>query len=71
MYNFLSSSLKQMFYSNNIIKNTQPINHKMEILLKKLKNEGIIQSQIVYNAMSQVDRGEFSDSKSCYDDWQE
>jgi protein-L-isoaspartate O-methyltransferase len=40
----------------------------MELLLNKLKENKVIESDIVYNAMLQVDRGEFTDSPDAYRD---
>jgi hypothetical protein len=44
------------------------LNKKMEPLLSSLSMKGYIKSDIVYNSMLQVDRGDFTESKYAYDD---
>jgi hypothetical protein len=53
---------------NSISSISTSINSKMKILCDKLLKEGVIKSEKVYQAMLQVDRGEFTDSFSAYDD---
>ena len=60
-----------MFNPNYFTKDTKSGRLKMESLLNSLKHKGVILSQQVYNAMLEVDRGDFSNSSSCYDDWQD
>jgi protein-L-isoaspartate O-methyltransferase len=43
-------------------------NANMENLLKRLIQGGVIQTNQVYEAMSQVDRGDFTDSAYAYVD---
>ena len=40
----------------------------LELLNKLIKNE-VITSEKVYNAIAEVDRGNFIDSYYAYDDW--
>ena len=72
MHNLFKSQRKQMFNSNQLIPNkslSTCTNFKMEKLIKYLRTKGVIKSQEVYDAMMQVDRGDFSNSTYCYEDW--
>jgi hypothetical protein len=56
---------------NEIVSEEKALNQskQMEVLLKKLINDNIIKSKSVYEAMSQVDRGDFTNTYGAYDDW--
>lgn len=69
MYNFYKANIARMFSSGEYRKGTNLFNSEMLNLLNKLKSQGIIKSSQVYDAMKEVDRGDFSDSKHCYEDW--
>jgi hypothetical protein len=58
-----------MFSSGDYQKGTKTFNNEMLRLLNRLKTQGIIKSTQVYDSMKEVDRGDFSDSKHCYEDW--
>ena len=69
MHNILRVKLSRMFSSGDSQKGLKQLNSAMQRLLNKLRSQGVIQSEKVYEAMSQVDRGDFSESKHCYEDW--
>ena len=69
MYNFFRSTICRMFTSGDSQKGGKTVHAGMLRLLNKLKHQGVIQSDRVYEVMSEVDRGDFSDSKYCYEDW--
>ena len=54
-------------HTNKFISLSSPKRKNMERLLKSLMNEGVIKSSRVYNAMLQVDRGEFVEHDPYYD----
>lgn len=69
MYKLIKNSLTRMFSSGDYLKGTKTFNNEMVKLLNKMQSQGIIKSTQVYNSMKEVDRGDFSDSKHCYEDW--
>jgi hypothetical protein len=48
---------------------SKTLKNKMLPLLNKLLTNQVITSDIVYKAMSEVDRGDFTDSYYAYEDW--
>jgi hypothetical protein len=66
----LTQAIKKMF-NQSCEKQVQQkvVVPQMIKLLDRLKKKDVIKSKEVFEAMSEVDRGEFSNSKTCYDDW--